>query len=166
MAGGLAIVLSGGGAKGAFQVGVVHELVVNRGVRLDIVAGVSTGAIQALGVAQDDVPALLDAWLGIRGNSSIYKTRPLGVVGGLLGEDALYDTGPPKRLLKRFANGTKLRASGRKLLLGVGNLGTGIYRTIDESVPGIHKWVYSNIGRTMMRERVWQYVWKSEVAVR
>ncbi len=51
MAGGLAIVLSGGGAKGAFQVGVVHELVVNRGVRLDIVAGVSTGAIQALGVA-------------------------------------------------------------------------------------------------------------------
>src|SRR3546814_2999560 len=69
MAGGLAIVLSGGGAKGAFQVGVVHELVVNRGVRLDIVAGVSTGAIQALGVAQDDVPALLDAWLGIRGNS-------------------------------------------------------------------------------------------------
>src|SRR3546814_1489426 len=98
MAGGLAIVLSGGGAKGAFQVGVVHELVVNRGVRLDIVAGVSTGAIQALGVAQDAVPALLDAWLGIRGNSSIYKTRPLGVGGGLLGEDALYDTGPHKRL--------------------------------------------------------------------
>ena len=144
MAGGLAIVLSGGGAKGAFQVGVVHELVVNRGVRLDIVAGVSTGAIQALGVAQDDVPALLDAWLGIRGNSSIYKSRPLGVVGGLLGEDALYDTAPLKRLLKGFANETKLRASGRKLLLGVVNLGTGTYRTIDESVPGIHNWVYAS----------------------
>ena len=82
----------------AFQVGVVHELVVNRGVRLDIVAGVSTGAIQALGVAQDDIPALLDTWLAIRGNSSIYKSRPLGVVGGLLGEDALYDTAPLKRL--------------------------------------------------------------------
>lgn len=144
MAGGLAIVLSGGGAKGAFQVGVVHELVVNRGVRLDIVAGVSTGAIQALGVAQDDIPGLLDAWLGIRGNSSIYKSRPLGVVGGLLGDDALYDTAPLKRLLKGFANDAKLRASGRKLLLGVVNLGTGTYRTIDESVPAIHNWVYAS----------------------
>src|SRR3546814_5740657 len=72
---------------------------------------------------------------------SIYKTRPLGVVGGLLGEDALYDTGPLKRLLKRFANEAKLRASGRKLLLGVVNLGTGTYRTIDERGPGIHNWV-------------------------
>src|SRR3546814_3005196 len=111
-----------------------HERGVKRGVRFGIVAGVSTGAFQAWGVAQDDAPALLDAWLGIRGNSSIYKTRPLGVVGGLLGEDALYDTGPLKRLLKRFANETKLRASGRKLLLGVVNLGTGTYRSIDESV--------------------------------
>ena len=144
MAGGLAIVLSGGGAKGAFQVGVVHELVVNRGVRLDIVAGVSTGAIQALGVAQDDVPELLDTWLAIRGNSTIYKERPLGVIGGLLGEDAIYDTAPLKRLLKNFANEAKLRASGRKLLLGVVNLGTGSFRTIDESVPGIHNWVYAS----------------------
>ena len=144
MAGGLAIVLSGGGAKGAFQVGVVHELVVNRGVRLDIVAGVSTGAIQALGVAQDDVPGLLDAWLAIRGNSSIYKSRPLGVVGGLLGEDAIYDTAPLKRLLNNFADDAKLRASGRKLLLGVVNLGTGTYRSIDETVPGIHNWVYAS----------------------
>ena len=47
MAGGLAIVLSGGGAKGAFQVGVVHELVVNRGDRLDSFSRVSTGEIQA-----------------------------------------------------------------------------------------------------------------------
>src|SRR3546814_11802094 len=118
MAGGLAIVLSGGGAKGAFQVGVVHELVVNRGVRLDIVAGVSTGAIQALGVAQDDVPALLDAWLGIRGNRSIYKTRPLGVVGGLLGEAALYAPGPPKPLPTPSANAATLPRNGPQPLLG------------------------------------------------
>lgn len=144
MAGGLAIVLSGGGAKGAFQVGVVHELVVNRGVRLDIVAGVSTGAIQALGVAQDDVPGLLQQWLDIRGNSSIYKNRPLGAVGGILGEDAIYNAAPLKKLLQNFANETKLQASGRKLLLGVVNLGTGAYRSIDESVPGIHNWVYAS----------------------
>lgn len=144
MAGDLAIVLSGGGAKGAFQVGVVHELVVNRGVRLDIVAGVSTGAIQALGVAQDDVPGLLDRWLGIRGNGDIYKERPLGIAGGILGEDAIYDTAPLRRMLKSFADDRKLKASGRKLRLGVVNLGTGDYRGIDESVPGIHNWVYAS----------------------
>lgn len=144
MAGGLAMVLSGGGAKGAFQVGVVDELVVNRGVRLDIVAGVSTGAIQALAVAQDDVPKLLDEWLGIKGNRSIYKERPLGIAGGILGEDAIYDAAPLRRLLKRFADQPRLRASGRRLLLGVVNLGTGAYRSIDESVPGIHNWVYAS----------------------
>src|SRR5690606_36702965 len=123
------------------QAGVVHELVVNRGVHIDIVAGVSTGAIQALGVAQDDVPCLLDAWLRIKGNGSIYKERPLGVVGGLLGEDAIYDAAPLKRLLKGFADEEKLKASGRNLLLGVVNLGIGTYPSIDETLPGIHDWV-------------------------
>ncbi len=85
------------------------------------------------------MPGLLDAWLAIRGNGSIYKSRPLGVVGGLLGEDAIYDTAPLKRLLKSFADDARLRASGRKLLLG-----TGTYRSIDESVPGIHNWVYAS----------------------
>jgi NTE family protein len=144
MAGDLAIVLSGGGAKGAFQVGVVHELVVNRGVRIDIVAGVSTGAIQALGVAQDDVPGMLQQWLDIKGNGSIYKERPLGVAGGLLGADAIYDATPLKKLLKDFADDKKLKASKRKLRLGVVNLGTGEFRGIDESVPGIHNWVYAS----------------------
>lgn len=144
MAGGLAIVLSGGGAKGAFQVGVLDELVVQRGVRFDIVAGVSTGSIQALGVAQDDVPGLVQRWLGIRGNKDIYTERPLGALGGLLGEDSIYDTKPLRRLIKGFADDTKLQASGRKLLLGVVNLGTGQFRTIDENVPGIANWVYAS----------------------
>jgi len=144
MAGGLAIVLSGGGAKGAFQVGVVHELVVNRGVKLDIVAGVSTGAIQALGVAQDDVPAMLQQWLDIKGNKDIYRERPLGVIAGALGEAALYDARPLRDLLKDFADDARLKASGRKLLLGVVNLGTGAFRSIGETVPGIHNWVYAS----------------------
>ncbi len=35
----LAVVLSGGGAKGAFQVGVLDELMTNRGVKPAIVVG-------------------------------------------------------------------------------------------------------------------------------
>jgi NTE family protein len=144
MAGGLAMVLSGGGAKGAFQVGVLDELVTRRGVRIDIVAGVSTGAIQALAVAQDDIPGLVSVWRALRGNRDIYKERPLGIAGGILGADSIYDAKPLRILLKAFADEAKLRASGRKLLLGVVNLGTGQYRTIDENVPGIDNWVYAS----------------------
>lgn len=144
MAGGLAVVLSGGGAKGAFQVGVIHELVVNRGVSIDIIAGVSTGAIQALGTCQDDVPGMLQQWLDIKGNKDIYIKRPLGVAGGILGENSIFNAAPLRRLLKNFADEAKLKATGKKMLLGVVNLGTGQFRSIDETVPGIHNWVYAS----------------------
>ncbi|MCJ8159669.1 patatin-like phospholipase family protein [Sphingomonas sp. LaA6.9] len=144
MAGGLAIVLSGGGAKGAFQVGVLDELVVKRRIRFDIFAGVSTGAIQALGGAQDDVPGLLAAWLALRGNDDVYRQRPLGVVGGLLGADSIYDATPIRARIRMFADEARLSAAGRKLLLGVVNLGTGQFRSINETVPGIANWVYAS----------------------
>lgn len=140
----IALVLSGGGAKGAFQVGVLDELISNRGVDASIIAGVSTGAIQALAAAQDDIPGLLAQWLSIRGNSSIYLKRGLGVAGGLLGQDAIYNARPLKRLLEDFADDEKLVATGKKLLLGVVNLGTGEYRSIHENTPAIHNWVYAS----------------------
>jgi NTE family protein len=144
MAGKLALVLSGGGAKGAFQVGVLDELITKRGVKVDIVVGVSTGALQALGVAQKDVPGMVDEWLAIRKDSDIYKKRVLGALGGFLGGDAIYNAAPLRRTLERFADEAKLKASGIKLLLGVANLGTGQFRTVDEQVPGIHNWVYAS----------------------
>lgn len=144
MAGELAIVLSGGGAKGAFQVGVLDELITNRGVRVDIAVGTSTGSIQALAVAQDDIPKLLDLWLGITKNSDIYVKKPLGVVGGIIGADSIYDAKGLRKLLKLNANDAKLQSTGKKLRLGVVNLGTGEFRSIDERVPGIHNWVYAS----------------------
>lgn len=140
----LAIVLSGGGSKGAFQVGVLDALVNTHGVKPAIVVGTSTGSIQALGVAQNDVSGLLDVWLGIRGNSDIYKER--GGVGGalLLGQKALYDTAPLRRLLKAFADPAKLAASAIDLRLGVVSLQSGEFRTIDKSVPDIFNWVYAS----------------------
>lgn len=143
MAGGLALVLSGGGAKGAFQVGVLDELIVRRRVRVDIFAGVSTGAIQALGGAQDDVPGLVAAWLALRGDRDVYRDRG-GVIGGLLGNDSIYDASPIRARIRAFADEARLRASGRKLLLGVVSLTSGAYRSIDETTPGIANWVYAS----------------------
>lgn len=144
MAGELAIVLSGGGAKGAFQVGVLDELVTNRGVKIDIAVGTSTGSIQALAVAQDDIPRLVQFWSSLRKNSDIYVKRPLGVASALLGSKSIYDARGLKKMLKDVADDNRLRSTGKKLRLGVVNLGTGVFRTIDESVPGIHNWVYAS----------------------
>lgn len=140
----LAIVLSGGGAKGAFQVGVLDELINQRGIRPSIVVGTSTGAIQALGVAQLDVTGLLDVWLSLKGNGDIYKERSGTLLSALFGEKAVYDAAPLKRLLKSFAKPDRLATSGIDMRLGVVSLQSGEFRTIDKNVPDIHNWVYAS----------------------
>jgi NTE family protein len=143
MADGLAVVLSGGGAKGAFQVGVLDELVTNRGVNFDVWAGVSTGAIQALGGAMGDIPGLVAHWTSIKSDKDIY-TENATILGGLLGADSLHDTKPLRKRLKDYADETKLRATGKKLLLGVVSLQSGEFRVVDETAQGIADWVYAS----------------------
>jgi NTE family protein len=143
MAGRAAIVLSGGGAKGAFQVGALDQLVHKYKVKPKIVVGTSTGAIQALAVAQNDVPRLVEVWSGIKGNNDIYRERA-GLAGALFGAKSLYDTAPLKKLLKKFYDPAKVAASGIELRLGVVSLQSGEFRTIDQSVPGLDNWVYAS----------------------
>jgi NTE family protein len=144
MPGGLAVVLSGGGAKGAFQVGVLDELIRAKGVKFDIFAGVSTGAIQALGGAMNDMAGLVNEWTAITGNGSIYKKRPLGAGGALFGADSVYDAKPLKTKLNAYADPAKLRAARRKLMVGVVNLATGVYQDVDGANPNIGDWVYAS----------------------
>jgi NTE family protein len=139
----LAIVLSGGGAKGAFQVGVLDALINTHGVKPAIVVGTSTGSIQALGVAQGDTPGLLDVWKKLKGNDDIYHERA-GVLSAFLGQKAMYDASPLRKLLADFAKPAKLAASGIELRLGVVSLQSGEFRTIDQSVPNIADWVYAS----------------------
>lgn len=144
MPGGLAVVLSGGGAKGAFQVGVLDELITVKKVKVDIFAGVSTGAIQALGGAMGDIPALLNEWLMIKGNGDIYKKKTFGVAGALFGEDSMFNAKPLRTKLNAFANPAKIKAAKKTLLVGVVNLATGQYQDIDQNNPNIGDWVYAS----------------------
>lgn len=144
MAGELAIVLSGGGAKGAFQVGVLDELITKRGVKPKIACGTSTGAIQALALAQNDIPKLVNQWLDIKGDRDIYTKRALGPVGAVFGEKALYGTAPLKKLIKNFADEERLKKSKIELRLGVVDLQSGGFRTISQRQEGIHNWVYAS----------------------
>lgn len=140
----LAVVLSGGGAKGAFQVGVLDALITKHKVKPAIAVGTSTGAIQALGVAQDDIAGLLEVSLGIAGNRDIFRERGDILTSVLFGGKALYNTAPLRKLLQDFVDPVKLTASPVDLRLGVASLQSGEFRTIDKSVPDIHNWVYAS----------------------
>ncbi len=144
MPGDLAVVLSGGGAKGAFQVGVLDELITIKRVKIDIFCGVSTGAIQALAGAMNDMPGLLNQWLTIKGNGDIFKKRTFGVLEGLLGADSLYDAGPIKAKINAYADPARLKSARRILRIGVVSLATGQYTDIDEKNPNIGDWVYAS----------------------
>ena len=144
MAGSIAIVLSGGGAKGCFQVGALEELVLNRHVDPQIYCGVSTGSIQALGGAMNDIAGLRDVWLSLRKNSDVYSKRFLGILGGLFGADSIYNADAIHRKIVDYADEQKLLASGKKLILGVVNLQSGEFLEIRENTSRIGDWVYAS----------------------
>ncbi|PAX06535.1 patatin-like phospholipase family protein [Sphingomonas lenta] len=134
---GIAAALSGGGSKGAFQVGVLAELE-DIGVRVDAFAGVSTGAIQAMAGAMEAVPQLVADWSSIRRNRDIHFRRLLPIVSKY-NSDALLER------IRRFAN-----ANGpvkRPLRVGVVSLQSGEFRLIDGlgmEPDQLARWVYAS----------------------
>jgi NTE family protein len=60
-----ALVLSGGGAKGAYEAGLVCSLIEEYGEQFDIICGTSIGAINSAFLAQDDTTALKALWSSI-----------------------------------------------------------------------------------------------------
>lgn len=64
--GGVGLVLSGGGGKGAYQIGVLKVLKEN-GLLEDVsaISGVSIGAVNAMLYAMDDINLMYDAWKDI-----------------------------------------------------------------------------------------------------
>jgi NTE family protein len=144
MAGGLAIVLSGGGAKGAFQVGVLKALISVKKVNFETVVGTSTGAIQAAGVAQNDIGALVKFWTDLKGADDIYKKRGGTFLNIITGQPSLYSTDPLRALLKAAINEQKIRASGKRLRIRVVNITNGQAITVAENASNIADWVYAS----------------------
>lgn len=141
----IAVVLSGGGSKGAFQVGVLDELVMRRGLRVDLYAGISTGAIQALGAAQDDIAGLRAVWEGIASYRDIYKKRFLGLLGAIIGgADSLYDAEPVRRKIRNFFDFAALQRSDKQLLVGAVSLNSGELVFRNESDRHVGEWVIAS----------------------
>ena len=144
MAGGLAIVLSGGGAKGAFQVGVLQALIGRKGVDFETAVGTSTGAIQAAAVVQNDIPRLVKFWTDLDGPDDIYKNRGGTLLSIITGQPSIYTTDPLSKLLKAAIDEQKIRGSGKKLRIRIVNITTGKAITVGENAGNLADWVYAS----------------------
>lgn len=110
-----ALVLSGGGSRGAFEVGAIDYLVTHCGEDFEIFLGTSAGALNVaiLGSARnhheltEQTRILKQLWLDIKGNDSIYR-RNFGGIFNLLFRGALYNPTGLKQLLTQAVDPFKL----------------------------------------------------------
>jgi len=128
-----ALVLSGGGGRGAFQCGVIEKLT-ELGWQPDIVAGTSIGSLNAAVWALDGTPGVARLWdeLRTRHMHRFLRLRPW---------NSLLDRSPWKQTLERYAPEDRLRQVALPLYIVATDITTGhpvIYsnhRDLDGSKP-------------------------------
>lgn len=144
-----ALILSGGGALGAFQVGVIKKLT-QRGHTWNVFSGVSVGALNAAHMAAFPVRTqmagamtLESFWRELKGSDSVYTPRPLGVVSAVF-KTSVNDTVPLRQLVQRGFSKKFLKDSGNRLRLGAVSLNTGRYRSVTENDDRIPDWIMAS----------------------
>jgi len=110
-----ALVLPGGGGRGAYQVGVVKALY-ERGIRFDYAFGTSIGGLNATMIGQQELDRLEDLWSNMHAHD-IYRIPSAPQLGRLvLGRNlGLLDTAPLEELLRRECDLHRLKTSPTKV---------------------------------------------------
>lgn len=150
-----ALVLQGGGALGAYELGVIRRLFEIPHFSLDVVGGVSIGAINAavlVGAQSDPVQTLTALWddfavisqallpdqaesyLALLGNASFYWPRP--DVWDLPQWTYTYDTAPLRHTLARYLDLERLARSPTTLVVTAVNVQSGVIEVFDNHTLG------------------------------
>jgi len=148
-----ALVLSGGGLKGAFQAGATYHLIVHRHCDFREIAGVSVGSLNAVILAQarrDEAPEsslknmadraekLVDVWQNIRSSTQILKPRwpgwmwALAMRYGLFGTESINTFDPLMHLIQTNVDMDSLDR-GRRVRVGSVSLWDGTYQEVGPS---------------------------------
>jgi NTE family protein len=135
----VALILSGGGAKGAWEAGVAAALL-ERGLPVRLVAGSSAGALNAAMVADGRLDRLQDLWRTVT-REQVYTVRPSVFFAGLLPgwltlvtldrAGSLLDPAPLRELIARSIDLARIRASPVELLVVATDLARGDKRAFD-----------------------------------
>lgn len=164
------LVLSGGGAKGAYQAGAIQHLLGDLGIHYDGFCGSSVGAINAAHLAQFSAGNELDAAHSLKAfwnkvdTPLVYRKWYRGLLWHLpaLWKPSIYDSSPLHEFLHKNLKPGAIRMSGRKLSVGAVSKTTGEYTTWCQSDPDIVQGVLASAAFPMfltpvkVRGDVWQ----------
>jgi NTE family protein len=119
-----ALVLSGGGGRGAYECGV-YKYLEEVGWEPDILVGTSIGAINAAAIASGRSAAELEAaWLATH-------TKDIQRFWRLSPWKSIYDTSPWRETLHRYIDFDALPSTDKQLLIATTELETGQLRIFD-----------------------------------
>jgi predicted acylesterase/phospholipase RssA len=149
-----ALVLSGGGALGAYQVGVLSELIKYRPEGWQRIAGVSVGALNGAMLAMHrpedqhlGVKELQRVWEGITKNEHIYKSHASGYLTYLWSfwKRSLYTMEPLNKLIQKEFDETKALNAGVNFSVGVVGLKKAKYKSARLGVDrDFGRWIYAS----------------------
>ncbi len=140
-----ALVMNGGGSKGAFQAGAVQYLMGHLGRDYDIFSGTSVGALNAAFLAQYSSSErkaagrdLFKLWQHMNAEK-VYRSWSYGVLSYLSAwnKGSLYDGAPLRRTLQQNFNADRIRKSGKILTVSAvceDTAETGIWRETDSDI--------------------------------
>lgn len=140
-----ALVMGGGGSKGAFQAGAVYHLVAHRGCDFVEISGTSVGALNGAILAQaqtepdpsnsisrlkSQTDSLVSMWEGIRSTKDVVKGRPMATLRfGLFGLESMKNFQPLHNLLEKNVIPERLQ-DGRSLRVGTVSFNDGRYHEL------------------------------------
>jgi NTE family protein len=121
-----ALVLSGGGAKGAFQVGAERYLRGVKKYKWDVISGVSVGALNGSMLAMGKHQRLHDVWYNIT-RDKVYtgKLNLWSILKMAFGAKSIYDNGPLWKMIEVELDASKITVG---LRVGAVSLETGAYK--------------------------------------
>lgn len=144
-----ALVLSGGGSKGAYQLGVLRKWMLEEGRDYDILCGVSVGALNVsvlgqapLGKPEAAFTKLLSMWDRVE-NPAIWKHWLIPYVG-VLWHRSVFNSKPLQEWVRKETDLEAIRSSGREVRVGAVNLNTEQYKMISQRSDKFSDFVYAS----------------------
>lgn len=147
-----ALCLSGGGSKGAYQIGAIQALL-EAGHTWNSVYGISVGALNASWLAMsppekqaENYQGLRAIWDNVKSSKDIYEAwAPYGLNYVMsLWKGSLNSGKPLRRLVEQFFDLDKVRESGVKLSVGCCSLSTSRYHAFDQTNDKIKEYVLAS----------------------
>lgn len=145
-----ALVLSGGGSKGAFQVGALKKWMVEDNLDYEILTGISVGSINSTYLAQFPVGQGKQAWeilAGLWATVTPSKVKkqwfPLCVIEALW-KSSVYNSAPLQAWIRSGLDAQKVKTSGKQLRIVAVSWDSGESKVVDQTADNLADWVIAS----------------------